>query len=84
MPALCPRIRLRIFDSPLDDSRTMGNGTLDQIRGDLASLEELGCEHVLLDTYYDEVEATRDPAPAFRTVAEVAEKLFDLSKGTVR
>ena len=52
--------------------------------GDLASLEELGCEHVLLDTYYDEVEATRDPAPAFRTVAEVAEKLFDLSKGTVR
>ena len=84
MPALCPRIRLRIFDSLLDDTRTMGNGTLDQIRGDLASLEELGCEHVLLDTYYDEVEVTRDPAPAFRTVAEVAEKLFDLSKGTVR
>ena len=55
-----------------------------QLHGVVASLEELGCEHVLLDTYYDEVEVTRDPAPAFRTVAEVAEKLFDLSKGTVR
>ena len=85
MPAICPRIRLRIFDTPLaDDDRTMGNGSLDQIRSDLASLEELGCDHVLLDTYYDEVEATRDPVISFGTVTQVAEKLFDLSRGTIR
>lgn len=85
MPAVCPRLRLRIMDSADDSAdRIMGTGTIEQIRGDLAEVESLGCEHVLLDTYYDEVEATRDPSSAWRTIAEVAEKVLDLNRGTVR
>jgi len=85
MPALCPRIRLRILDTAADDeTRVMGTGSLDQVHRDLASLEEMGCEHVLLDTYFDDVEATRDPSTSWRMIAEVAEKLLDLDAGAVR
>jgi probable F420-dependent oxidoreductase len=85
MPALCPRIRLRILDAAADDeTRVMGTGSLDQVHRDLASLEEMGCEHVLLDTYFDDVEATRDPSTSWRMIAEVAEKLLDLDAGAVR
>ena len=84
MPALCPRIRLRIFDVAADDeTRVMGTGSLDQVHRDLASLEEMGCEHVLLDTYFDDVEATRDPSTSWRMIAEVAEKMLDLDAGAV-
>jgi probable F420-dependent oxidoreductase len=85
MPALCPRIRLRILDMAADDeTRVMGTGSLDQVHRDLASLEEMGCEHVLLDTYFDDVEATRDPSTSWRMIAEVAEKLLNLDAGAVR
>ena len=85
MPALCPRIRLRILDADADEGeRIMGTGSLQQIHGDLAALEELGCEHVILDTYYDDVEASRDVEAGWRTLAQVAETMIDLSSGSVR
>lgn len=85
MPAICPRVRLRLMDNADEsEDRIMGTGTIDQIHRDLADLESLGCAHVLLDTYYDDVEATRDPATAWRTVAEVAEKVVDLNGEAVR
>lgn len=85
MPALCPRIRLRILDGDADEeTRVMGTGSLAQIHRDLATLEELECEHILLDTYFDEAEATRDPTSSWRTIAEVAEKMLYLDAGTVR
>jgi hypothetical protein len=34
-----------------DDDRVLGEGSLDQIRADLAGLAELGSEYVVLDTY---------------------------------
>ena len=53
VPSLCPRIRLRLTESLLDEERRLpGEGTLDQVRADLDALDSLGAEYVLLDTYY--------------------------------
>jgi probable F420-dependent oxidoreductase len=85
MPALCPRIRLRLTDTPCpDDTRIMGEGTVDQVRRDMAALEALGCAYVLLDTYYDDIEATRHAETAWRMLAVMAETVLDLARETVR
>jgi probable F420-dependent oxidoreductase len=85
VPALCPRIRLRLTDSPLpDDQRVMGEGTLDQVHRDLAALEELGCRYVVLDTFYGDLEAVKHNETAWRMLAQVAEKALDLPRQTVR
>jgi probable F420-dependent oxidoreductase len=79
VPALCPRIRLRLTDSPLPDAqRVVGEGTLEQMRADLAELQQLGAPYVLLDTFYDDVEATRHPEVAWGMLATMAEKVLDL------
>ena len=66
-PMLCPRIRLRLTDSPVPDAeRVAGEGSVDQIHRDLAELEGLGCSYVLLDTYYDDPEATRHSETSWR------------------
>ncbi len=85
IPDLCPRIRLRITDSPLDDGqRLAGEGTIDQIRSDLEELEALGCAYVLLDTFYDDVEATKHHETSWRMLTTVAEKALDLENQSVR
>ena len=85
LPALCPRIRLRITDARLpEDTRIAGDGTLDQIRADLQALAELGAAYVLLDTYTDDAEATRDHEAAWRMLATLAEKALDLPRERVR
>ena len=85
VPALCPRIRFKITDSSADDAdRVAGQGTLDQIRGDLQSLEALGAEYVLLDTYFDDPEATTDHQAAWHMLATLADKVLDLGRETVR
>ncbi|GAB2656187.1 TIGR03619 family F420-dependent LLM class oxidoreductase [Kribbella swartbergensis] len=50
-PQLCPRIRAHPTSRLDDDDRVLGEGSLDQIRADLAGLAELGAEYVVLDTY---------------------------------
>ena len=85
IPDLCPRIRLRITDSPMDEGqRLAGEGSIEQIRGDLYELEALGCPYVLLDTFYDDIEATRHPETSWRMLATVAEKALDLANESVR
>ncbi len=85
LPALCPRIRLRLTTSPMpDDQRCMGEGALDQVRRDMEALQAIGCSHVLLDTYYDDPEATRYNETAWRMLATMAEKVLDLSNETVK
>ncbi len=85
VPALCPRIRLRLTDAPRpDDERVMGEGTVEQVRRDMAALEALGCRHVVLDSYYDDVEATRNYHVAWRMLAVMAERVLDLDRETVR
>ena len=85
MPALCPRIRLRITGSPQpEDTRVTGEGNLDQVRGDLRALAELGCQYVLLDSFYDDIEATRNSEAAWRMLAVLAEQVLDLENQTIR
>jgi hypothetical protein len=85
LPALCPRMRLRITDSKLaDDQRIAGEGNLDQVRADLEALVGLGASYVLLDTFADDVEATRHHETAWRMLALLAEQVLDLPKETLR
>ncbi len=85
LPALCPRIRLRLTDAPLpDEQRVVGEGTLDQMRADLEVLQTLGAQYVLLDTFYDDVEATRHPEVAWGMLTTMAEKALDLPREGLR
>jgi hypothetical protein len=85
VPALCPRIRLRLTESRLpDDERIAGQGTLDQVRADLETLAGLGARYVLLDTYTDDPEATRDHETAWRMLTTLAERVLDLPNETLR
>ena len=85
MPDLCPRIRLRLTDSPLPDGqRIAGEGSLDQVHRDLADLEGLGFAYVLLDTYCDDPEAIRYGEASWAMLATMAEKVLDLGNRTVR
>jgi alkanesulfonate monooxygenase SsuD/methylene tetrahydromethanopterin reductase-like flavin-dependent oxidoreductase (luciferase family) len=85
VPALCPRIRLRLTGSPIaDEQRVAGEGSLDQIRADLEALQTLGAQYVLLDTYADEPEATRQPEIGWAMLTTVAERILDLRRETLR
>jgi probable F420-dependent oxidoreductase len=85
LPALCPRIRLRVTDTDLaDDQRIAGEGSLGQIRADLEALAKLGASYVLLDTYTDDVEATRHHETAWRMLALLADRVLDLARETLR
>lgn len=85
VPALCPRIRLRLTDKPLDESqRVAGEGTLEQVRADLQALQQLGAQYVLLDTFYGDVEATRHQETAWRMLAIMAEEVLDLAHAGLR
>jgi probable F420-dependent oxidoreductase len=84
MPMLCPRIKLRLTGSPINDTeRVVGEGSLDQVHRDLAELEALGCSYVLLDTYNDDIEAIRHSETSWRMLSVMAEKVLDLEKQTV-
>ena len=85
IPELCPRIRLRITDSPVTDSdRVVGEGTLEQVHRDLAELENLGCSYVILDTYADDLEAIKQNETSWRMLSTMADHVLDLSNQTVR
>ena len=85
VPELCPRIRLRLTDSPVTGSdRVVGEGDIDQVHRDLAELENLGCSYVILDTYADDLEAIKNNEISWRMLSTVAEKVLDLSNQNVR
>jgi probable F420-dependent oxidoreductase len=85
VPALCPRIRLRLTEVPLpEDQRVAGEGTLDQVRADLAALQELGAQYVLLDTFFGDVDAIRHHEASWRMLTTLAEKALDLAHATLR
>jgi alkanesulfonate monooxygenase SsuD/methylene tetrahydromethanopterin reductase-like flavin-dependent oxidoreductase (luciferase family) len=82
VPGLAPRIALRLTASPVDGSdRLAGEGTIEQITGDLEQLRLLGAGTVLLDPFGGDPEETRHPRQAWRALAAVAAALpADLTK----
>ena len=86
MPALCPRIRLRITDTPITTAdRAPGTGSLDQVREDLGGLETLGAQYVVLDWYnWPDLEGTRDHERAFAMLATLASDVLDLANEQLR
>ncbi len=85
VPELCPRILLSLTetDAP-EDTRLAGEGSIDQIRRDLHELEELGCTHILFDTYFDDIEASADTHASWRMLTTMAEDVVDLGAETLR
>ena len=85
VPALCPRIRLKLTEAPLpEDTRLAGQGSLGQMRSDLEALAALGATYVLLDPYDDDPEATRDLEPVWRALETLASRVLDLNRETLR
>lgn len=84
VPAFCPRIRLDIRDTPAPEDRPSGAGTLDQVRADLGELAALGAEHVNLDWFTGDLEATRDHERGWRMLALLAEQVLDLEHEKLR
>ena len=85
LPVVCPRIRLRLTEAPLPEAeRVAGEGSLDQVHADLEALAALGAPYVLLDTYADDPEATRNPEVAWRMLTTMAERVLDLPREALR
>jgi alkanesulfonate monooxygenase SsuD/methylene tetrahydromethanopterin reductase-like flavin-dependent oxidoreductase (luciferase family) len=73
VPELNPRIALRLTDRPITEpGRLAGEGTIDQVVGDLHELSTLGSDTVLLDPFNGDPEETRRPEIAQRALATVA------------
>ena len=83
-PLFCPRIRLQITDEPVQAERVPGQGSLAQVHDDLRQLEALGAEHVTLDWFTGDLEATRDHAHGWQMLATLADKVLDLPGEKVR
>jgi alkanesulfonate monooxygenase SsuD/methylene tetrahydromethanopterin reductase-like flavin-dependent oxidoreductase (luciferase family) len=83
VPALAPRIALRLTGSPLDGpDRLAGEGTIEQITGDLEQLRLHGAETVVLDPFGGDPEETRHPQKAWQALAAVAATLPTRSECT--
>lgn len=85
VPALAPRIKLRVTADPIPDRRRVaGEGTVDQIRTDIARLDELGATHIILDTTYPG-ERVRQPTERYLELLELmADNVVDLKSGQLR
>lgn len=72
-PALCPRIALRLTESPITDpGRLAGEGTIEQVIGDLEELCLLGADTVVLDTFNGDPRETCHPEVAWCALATVS------------
>jgi alkanesulfonate monooxygenase SsuD/methylene tetrahydromethanopterin reductase-like flavin-dependent oxidoreductase (luciferase family) len=73
VPALTPRIALRLTTAPITDSgRLAGEGTIDQSAGDLEDLRLLGADTVVLDPFGGDPSETCHPELAWQALATVA------------
>ena len=87
VPALCPRIWCRLTDSPLpEDERVAGEGSIDQVHGDLKAIQNLGAEYVLPDSKRNSpsADSPRHHEEAWRTLTTLAEQVIDLENETAR
>jgi len=73
VPALAPRIVLRLTEAPVTGpERLAGTGTIQQVVDDLEQLRLLGADTVLLDPFSGDPEETRHPETAWQALATVA------------
>jgi probable F420-dependent oxidoreductase len=85
VPPVVPRIALRLTGRPLTGpDRLAGEGTLDQVTGDLNRLRSLGAETVVLDPFGGDPEETRHPRRAWRDLATVAAALETTEESEIR
>ena len=72
VPGLVPRIALRLTESPVTAlERLAGEGTIDQVLGDLAELRLLGADTVVLDPFSGDPSETLRPEDAWQALATV-------------
>ncbi|MET7330800.1 LLM class flavin-dependent oxidoreductase [Nonomuraea sp. NPDC005650] len=74
VPALAPRILLRLTDSPPAE-RLAGEGTIEQVMADLEELRRLGADTVVLDPFHGDPDETLHPEAAWEMLAAVAARL---------
>ncbi|MBK1783108.1 LLM class flavin-dependent oxidoreductase [Prauserella cavernicola] len=73
VPALAPRIVLRLTDAPVTTpDRLAGEGSIEQIIGDLEDLRLLGAETVVFDPFGGDPGETLHPERAWHALAAVA------------
>jgi alkanesulfonate monooxygenase SsuD/methylene tetrahydromethanopterin reductase-like flavin-dependent oxidoreductase (luciferase family) len=73
VPGFAPRIALRLTPAPLPDAdRVAGEGSLDQVVGDLEELRLLGGSTVVLDPFGGDPAETERPEYAWKDLAIVA------------
>ncbi|MFI7643239.1 LLM class flavin-dependent oxidoreductase [Nonomuraea sp. NPDC049400] len=73
VPALVPRVILRITGSPVTGpDRLAGEGTIDQVVEDLEQLRLLGAETVVLDPFDGDPDETLHPEAKWQMLAAVA------------
>ncbi len=83
-PAFCPRIRLDLREEPIEGNRLPGTGSIEQVRRDIETLQSLGAEHITLDWYTGDLEATRDHERGWHMIALLADQVFDLERQGLR
>jgi hypothetical protein len=72
-PALVPRIALQLTLSPVTgEDRLAGQGTIEQVTGDLEQLRSLGADTVILDPFNGDPDETAHPEAAWQALATVA------------
>jgi alkanesulfonate monooxygenase SsuD/methylene tetrahydromethanopterin reductase-like flavin-dependent oxidoreductase (luciferase family) len=72
-PALVPRIALQLTLSPVTgEDRLAGQGTIEQVTGDLEQLRLLGADTVILDPFNGDPDETAHPEAAWQALATVA------------
>ncbi|GIG60970.1 F420-dependent oxidoreductase [Longispora fulva] len=76
VPALAPRITLRLTEEPVTaPDRGAGEGTIDQVVDDLGHLRGFGVETVVLDPYQGDPAETLRPEVAWGMLEAVAARL---------
>ena len=78
VPRLVPRIALRLTESPMTvPGRLAGEGTIDQILDDLAQLDRLGADTVVLNPFNGQPNETHHPEAAWYALATVSARVQD-------
>ncbi|GAA3540597.1 LLM class flavin-dependent oxidoreductase [Kribbella ginsengisoli] len=76
VPGFAPRIVLRLTVEPLPEGeRVTGEGSLEQVLGDLEELRQLGATEVVLDPFGGDPAETERPQNAWKDLATVAASL---------